>query len=92
MNMFLPHHSDRLKRALCCIKGIRKFDCEEMTGNLWWPDYFVAKVQRNLMEGARSGLREVKTMIVSGFETHGNDDILTVNSRSYVDQEEYAKL
>lgn len=92
MNMFLPQYSDRLKRALCRIKGIRNFDCEEMTGDLWCPDSSVAEVQRNLMEDARSGLREVKTMMESGSESHGDDDILTVNSRSYVDQEEYAKL
>ncbi|MCJ1460019.1 hypothetical protein MMC28_010398 [Mycoblastus sanguinarius] len=86
LDLFRPgYRNSSLKCALSSIKGVKHLKCEEMVGDL------VDTLHgTNLMDEARAGLREVKSMMESGHATRQKQDVSAIWTGRYVDQVEHS--
>ena len=77
-------HSDRLKKALCNVTGLRTLVCEPTTGEHTASDD--GGSAPDSVDSIRAGIREVRNSMTSGYETRTKHEVTTQWSRPFIDQ------
>ena len=77
-------HSDRLKKALCNVTGLRTLVCEPTIREHTASDD--GDSDPETVDSIRAGIREVRNSMTSGYETRTKHEVTTQWSRPFINQ------